>query len=162
MRCSDHAGSPAVPGDAPRGVSPAAGNGLQRAIRSRWDPWPYRTPENPAATTLDTRLAWRRVGIRRAPLRRPGLGVFARQAEEGRAELSHVRGPAGLGASALTAAELRLMPMLSTRLSPEIAAEMFLSLNTVKSQAISIYRKLGTPSRSQAVSRLRGLGLLEA
>jgi LuxR family transcriptional regulator, maltose regulon positive regulatory protein len=39
---------------------------------------------------------------------------------------------------------------------------MFLSHDTVKSHAISIYRKLGTSSRSQAVSRLRGLGLLEA
>jgi LuxR family maltose regulon positive regulatory protein len=95
--------------------------------------------------------------------RRPGLGAFARQAEDLRAELSHAHGPSALGASALTAAELRLLPMLSTHLSfPEIAAEMFLSVNTVKSHAISIYRKLGTPSRSQAVSRLRDLGLLEA
>jgi len=96
--------------------------------------------------------------------RRPGLGAFARPAEDVRAALSHTRGsPAAMGASALTAAELRLLPMLSTHLSfPEIAAEMFLSVNTVKSHAISIYRKLGTPSRSQAVSRLRDLGLLEA
>jgi LuxR family maltose regulon positive regulatory protein len=95
--------------------------------------------------------------------RRPGLGAFARQAEDLRVELSHARSSPALGASALTAAELRLLPMLSTHLSlPEIAAEMFLSVNTVKSQAISIYRNLGTPSRSQAVSRLRDLGLLEA
>jgi LuxR family transcriptional regulator, maltose regulon positive regulatory protein len=95
--------------------------------------------------------------------RRPGLGVFARQAEDLRAELSHARGSPALGASALTAAELRLLPMLSTHLSfPEIAAEMFLSPNTVKSTVHSIYRKLGTASRSQAVSRLRDLGLLEA
>jgi len=96
-------------------------------------------------------------------LRRPGLGVFARQAEDLRAELSHARGSSALGASALTAAELRLLPMLATHLSfPEIAAELFLSHNTVKSHVNSIYRKLGTPSRSQAVSRLRDLGLLEA
>jgi LuxR family maltose regulon positive regulatory protein len=96
-------------------------------------------------------------------LRRPGLGAFARQAEDLRAELSHARGSSALGASALTAAELRLLPMLATHLSfPEIAAEMFLSRNTVKSHANSIYRKLGTSSRSQAVSRLRDLGLLEA
>jgi LuxR family maltose regulon positive regulatory protein len=96
-------------------------------------------------------------------LRRPGLGVFARQAEKLRAELSHARGSPALGASALTAAELRLLPMLSTHLSfPEIAAEMFLSPNTVKSTVHSVYRKLGAASRSQAVSRLRDLGLLEA
>jgi LuxR family maltose regulon positive regulatory protein len=96
-------------------------------------------------------------------LRRPGLGVFARQAEDLRAELSHAHGSSALGASSLTAAELRLLPMLSTHLSfPEIAAEVFLSPNTVKSTVHSIYRKLGTSSRSQAVSRLRDLGLLEA
>jgi LuxR family transcriptional regulator, maltose regulon positive regulatory protein len=96
-------------------------------------------------------------------LRRPGLGVFAQQAKDLRAELSHARGSPALGASALTAAELRLLPLLSTHLSfPEIAAEMFLSPNTIKSTVHSIYRKLGTSSRSQAVSRLRDLGLLEA
>ena len=38
---------------------------------------------------------------------------------------------------------------------------MFLSRNTVKSQAMSIYRKLGASTRSQAVARSRALGLLE-
>jgi LuxR family maltose regulon positive regulatory protein len=80
-----------------------------------------------------------------------------------RAGLAHARGSVALGASALTAAELRLLPLLATHLSfPEIAAEMFVSRNTVKSHTNSIYRKLGTSSRSQAVSRLRELGLLEA
>jgi LuxR family transcriptional regulator, maltose regulon positive regulatory protein len=68
-----------------------------------------------------------------------------------------------LGASALTAAGLRLLPLLATHLSfPEIAAELYLSRNTVKSHTHSIYRKLGTSSRSQAVTRLRDLRLLEA
>ena len=39
---------------------------------------------------------------------------------------------------------------------------LFLSPNTVKSQAISIYRKLGVSSRSQAIARSREIGLLEA
>ncbi len=95
-------------------------------------------------------------------LRRPDLGVFIRQADNMRTELSHARGPSVLGASALTAAELRLLPLLSTHLSfPEIAEEMFLSRHTVKSQAMSIYRKLDATSRSQAVARSRQLGLLE-
>jgi LuxR family maltose regulon positive regulatory protein len=38
---------------------------------------------------------------------------------------------------------------------------MFLSRTTIKSQAMSIYRKLGASSRSQAVARSRELGLLE-
>jgi ABC-type Zn2+ transport system substrate-binding protein/surface adhesin len=43
----------------------------------------------------------------------------------------------------------------------EIAAGLFVSPNTIKSQAMSIYRKLGASSRNQAVTRSRELGLLE-
>jgi LuxR family transcriptional regulator, maltose regulon positive regulatory protein len=94
--------------------------------------------------------------------RRPGLGTLAREAESLRAQLSKEHGSTVPGASALTAAELRLLPLLSTHLSfPEIAEQMFLSLSTIKSQAMSIYRKLGASSRSQAVARSRELGLLE-
>jgi LuxR family maltose regulon positive regulatory protein len=94
--------------------------------------------------------------------RRPGLGAFAAQAEDLRVELAQAGGSFTQGASALTAAELRLLPMLSTHMSfPEIATELFLSRNTVKSEATSIYRKLGASSRHQAVTRARTLGLLE-
>ena len=94
--------------------------------------------------------------------RRPGLGVFVQQAKELRAELARAKGNSAPGASALTAAELRLLPMLCTHLSlPEIAEEMFLSRNTIRSQAYSIYRKLGVSSRSQAVATAGKLGLLE-
>ena len=96
-------------------------------------------------------------------LRRADLGVLVRQTEELRARLTKIRGSSGSGASALTAAELRLLPLLCTHLSfPEIGEELFLSPNTVKSQAVSIYRKLGVSSRSQAVTQSRALGLLEA
>ncbi|HXZ76545.1 MAG TPA: LuxR C-terminal-related transcriptional regulator, partial [Streptosporangiaceae bacterium] len=94
--------------------------------------------------------------------RRPGMGILEDQAEELRAQLSKERRSDSPGASALTAAELRLLPLLSTHLAlPEIAQELFLSRNTIKTQANSIYRKLGASSRSQAVSRSRELGLLE-
>ena len=94
--------------------------------------------------------------------RRPGLGTLAGEAQALRAQLSKERGPSAPGASSLTAAELRLLPLLPTHLSfPEIAGELFLSRNTIKSQANSIYRKLGASTRSQAVTRARGLGLLE-
>ena len=94
--------------------------------------------------------------------RRPGLGTLVGEAAALRAQLSKDRGSSVPGASALTAAELRLLPLLSTHLSfPQIAGEMFLSRHTIKSQAMSIYRKLGAPSRSQAVARSRELGLLE-
>ena len=66
--------------------------------------------------------------------------------------------PAALG---LTAAELRLLPHLATQLSfREIAEAFFLSSHTVKAQVTSIYRKLGTSSRTQAIERARSLGLL--
>jgi len=45
-------------------------------------------------------------------MRRPDLGVFVRQAGDTRVEPSHARGSFTQGASALTAAELRLLPML--------------------------------------------------
>jgi LuxR family transcriptional regulator, maltose regulon positive regulatory protein len=94
--------------------------------------------------------------------RRPGLGTLTTQAADLQAELARARSSAAPGASALTTAELRLLPMLSTHLSmPEIAEELFLSRNTIKSQAISIYRKLGASSRNQAVARSRELGLLD-
>jgi LuxR family maltose regulon positive regulatory protein len=94
--------------------------------------------------------------------RRPGLGTLVGQAQAVRVRLASERASSAPGASALSAAELRLLPLLSTHLSfPEIGAELFLARTTIKSQAISIYRKLGVPSRSQAVARARELGLLE-
>jgi LuxR family transcriptional regulator, maltose regulon positive regulatory protein len=94
--------------------------------------------------------------------RRPGLGTLIPEAGALRGRLARERGPSVPGASALTAAELRLLPMLSTHLSfPEIAAEMVLSRHTIKAQANAIYRKLGASSRSQAVAQSRGLGLME-
>ena len=92
---------------------------------------------------------------------RPDLGNLVGEAEAFRARLSEEHGPGVPGISALTAAELRVLPMLPSHLSfPQIAAEMFLSPHTVKSEAISIYRKLGVSSRAQAVARSRELGLL--
>jgi LuxR family transcriptional regulator, maltose regulon positive regulatory protein len=94
--------------------------------------------------------------------RQPGLGTLVEEARELRARVSAESSPAVPGVSSLTTAELRVLPMLATHLSfPEIGAEMFLSPHTVKSQAMSIYRKLGASSRSQAVIRSRELGLLE-
>ena len=93
--------------------------------------------------------------------RRPDLGNLTDEAAVFRARLSAEHGPGVPGASALTTAELRLLPMLASHLSfPQIGAELFLSPHTVKSEAISIYRRLGVCSRAQAVVRSRELGLL--
>ena len=93
---------------------------------------------------------------------RPDLGTLVGEVKALRARLAREHGPSVPGASALTAAELRLLPMLATHLSvPEIAAELFLSPHTIKSQMKSIYRKLDSSTRTQTVTRARGLGLLE-
>jgi LuxR family maltose regulon positive regulatory protein len=42
----------------------------------------------------------------------------------------------------------------------EVGAELFISPHTVKTQAISIYRKLGVSSRGEAVRVAREIGLL--
>ena len=93
---------------------------------------------------------------------RPGLGTLVDETEALRARLARECGSGVPGALALTVAELRVLPLLATHLSfPEIGAELYLSPNTIKSQAISLYRKLEASSRHQAVIRARELGLLE-
>ena len=61
----------------------------------------------------------------------------------------------------LSVAERRVLAYLRTHLTlAEIGARLFVSRNTVKSQAISIYRKLGVTARDQAVAAARRLGLI--
>jgi LuxR family transcriptional regulator, maltose regulon positive regulatory protein len=94
--------------------------------------------------------------------RRPGLGTLVSEAAALRAQLAKQRGSIVPGPSALTAAELRVLPMLATHLPMhEIAAEMYLSPHTVRTQAKSVYRKLGATTRTQAVAQAREFGLLE-
>lgn len=62
----------------------------------------------------------------------------------------------------LTTAELRVLAQLPThRSSVEIGELLYVSRNTVKSHTLSIYRKFGVSSRSEAVDRARDLGLLD-
>jgi LuxR family transcriptional regulator, maltose regulon positive regulatory protein len=90
---------------------------------------------------------------------RPDLGVLPQLAAGLGSKLATIRAGAA-GASSLTAAELRLLPLLSTHLSfREIGERLFVSSHTVKTQAYSAYRKLGVSSRSEAVARARELGL---
>lgn len=61
----------------------------------------------------------------------------------------------------LSAAERRVLRLLTTRLTQrEIAQELYVSLNTVKTHARVIYRKLGVSSRSAAVVSARELNLV--
>ena len=94
---------------------------------------------------------------------RPDLGVLVEDARELRDSLAATSGPAGAWAMSLTGAELRLLPYLATHLTiPEIATRLFISRNTVKTEAVSIYRKLSASSRSEAIERAVEVGLLES
>ena len=65
-------------------------------------------------------------------------------------------------AEELTTAELRVLQFLPTHLSfPEIADELYVSRNTVKTHVRAVYRKLVATSRSEAVQHARQAGLLD-
>jgi LuxR family maltose regulon positive regulatory protein len=69
----------------------------------------------------------------------------------------------GVSAGALTAAELRVLQFLPSRLTfRQIGEHLFVSEHTVKSHAMAIYHKLGVSSRDQAILRARTLGLVES
>jgi len=93
--------------------------------------------------------------------RRPALGTLVTEFAEMHERVGNAASALS-GPSTLTAAELRLLPILPTYLSfQEIADRLFISRNTVKTQALSIYGKLHATSRSEAVERAVELGLLE-
>jgi LuxR family maltose regulon positive regulatory protein len=79
-------------------------------------------------------------------------------------EMGYARTRAGRG-EILTApsdAEAAVLRLLVTDLSArEIAAELFLSPNTVRTHIRAIYRKLGVSSRAEAVARATALGLVD-
>ena len=112
-------------------------------------------------------LAFAEVGGARASLQqagaivqqRPDLGSLPEALRALQVRVGVVAGEPR-GVSSLTAAELRLVPLLPTHLSmPEIGAQLHISRHTVKSQVISLYRKLGVSNRSEAVARITDLRL---
>ena len=61
----------------------------------------------------------------------------------------------------LSDSEIRVLRYLPTNLSiPEIANQLYVSPNTIKTHIRHLYAKLGTHRRGEAVTRARALGLL--
>ena len=132
----------------------------------------YALPWLAVAALLDLAhayLAIADIGGARARSLKPIVSLDgARQLGTLIAEFDDIRGQLAdaaetlVGSSALTPAELRLLPFLSTYLTfEEIAGRLSLSRHTIKSQAIAVYAKLQATSRSQAVERAIELGLIE-
>jgi DNA-binding CsgD family transcriptional regulator len=53
-----------------------------------------------------------------------------------------------------------LMALASGKTNTEVAADLYISVGTVKSHSANIYRKLEAKNRTEAVARARELGLL--
>jgi LuxR family maltose regulon positive regulatory protein len=99
-----------------------------------------------------------------APAPGPHLRTQLERLEEGLRE-GPPAGPARRPAEPtdLTERELAVLRMLTGLASArEIADQLYVSHNTVKTQIKSIYRKLGVATRADAVARGRELGLLTA
>jgi LuxR family maltose regulon positive regulatory protein len=86
--------------------------------------------------------------------------VPLRSPASNRAEQSETRRHRSLP-EPLTDRELSVLRWLATRMTTaEIATELFVSMNTVKTHLASIYRKLESSSRREAVARGRELHLI--
>jgi len=96
----------------------------------------------------------------------PGAGpdAFARVEQTERTlrlRPSREREPGGAAFWELSERELAVLRLLGSKLSQrEIAAELYVSYNTMKTHTRAIFRKLGAASRAEAVARARELGLL--
>jgi LuxR family maltose regulon positive regulatory protein len=155
-----------------RGDVPRAQAHLARAARLR-PLLTYAMPHRAVQTLLELTRAYlalddaaaARMVLREARgilQQRPDLGVLPQQVGELGSRLDTIRGGT-VGASSLTTAELRLLPLLATHLSfREIGERLHVSRNTVKTQVLSVYRKLGVSSRSEAIERGQEIGVLGA
>jgi LuxR family maltose regulon positive regulatory protein len=90
----------------------------------------------------------------------PGILARALAHAERAPGLAPARAPAAAGEE-LSERELSVLRLLHSELSlREIGAELFVSLNTVKTHTRNIYLKLDAGGREEAVARARELGLL--
>jgi LuxR family maltose regulon positive regulatory protein len=136
-----------------RGDAGAARRALEQAL-DRAEPESLLFPflYDPAPDLLDRH---RRNGTAHARLIEQILNVLAGSAPD-----AQLPGPRRLR-EPLSHAETRVLRYLPTKLStPEIADELYLSVNTVKTHMRHLYDKLGVHRRHEAVEQARALGLL--
>jgi LuxR family maltose regulon positive regulatory protein len=135
------------------GDAGAARRALERALDvAKPEGLLYPFLADPAPDLLDRH---RRHGTAHAALIAEILNVLAgRQPGQRPDEPQHLREP-------LSHAETRVLRYLPTKLSaPEIAGQLYLSVNTVKTHMRHLYDKLGVHRRHEAVEQARALGLL--
>ena len=88
-------------------------------------------------------------------------GLLTGLAEEVKESLNDALATAKRPVEPPTASELPVLRLLATDLTQrQIAQELYLSHNTVKTHSRSLYRKLGATSRAEAVRRAVEVGLL--
>jgi LuxR family maltose regulon positive regulatory protein len=94
--------------------------------------------------------------------RTPDATILRRWLEHSQASLKSASAEGRGRELSLTRAELRTLQFLPSHLSfREIAERIYVSPNTVKTQARAVYRKLDASSRAEAVEKAREAGLLE-
>jgi len=87
--------------------------------------------------------------------------AFRREVLQRARESLRPSSPDGELAEPLTDRERELLAYLPSRLTnAELAAQFFVSVNTIKTHTAHIYRKLDAPNRSAAVARASELGLI--
>jgi LuxR family maltose regulon positive regulatory protein len=131
----------------------AASRALERALELA-EPMGIKLPFLffPAEELLERH---RRTGTAHASLAAEILDLL-----KGRAPAPASAGPQALD-DPLSESELRVLRYLPTNLqAPEIADELFVSVNTIRTHMRHLYAKLGVHRRAEAVQRARELGLL--
>ena len=94
-------------------------------------------------------------------LAQPGHPAPAPGGEAGTEGAQAIFGAVGRRRESLTEGETRVLRFLPTHLgAKEIAGELHLSANTVKTHIRHLYQKLGVHSRGDAVERARASGML--
>jgi LuxR family maltose regulon positive regulatory protein len=139
------------------GDAGAARRALERALNlARPEGLLYPFLFNPAPGLLERH---RRLGTAHATLISEILNVLA--GREPPAPAGNERGGQRGLREPLSQSEIRVLRYLPTKLSaPEIADQLYLSVNTVKTHMRHVYDKLGAHRRHEAVEQAHALGLL--